>query len=220
MAHQRIEKWRGWIDGPIKDEVLTMHLHRDTWSQTRELVRKNTDLPDSYWWEFLGDTYAVTQAVAVRRQIDVHKDVASLGKLISEVAQEPHIITRAFWISLWDTSDPVDVSFAERAWRKQFGGSTVEYLDPAIPRADLVKAEDLSSGVKQYVDKHLAHSDRKPVPANSLPTLADVHAVIDLLGHLFKKYSNLLTAVSWGTLVPVLQHDWKAPFREPWIRSA
>jgi hypothetical protein len=219
MTHQRIEKWRGWIDGQIKDEVLTMHLHRDTWTQTQAIIAANPGLPESYWWEFMGDTYAVTQAVAVRRQVDIHKDVASLGKLVSELADEPQILTQAFWVGLWDAKDPIDVAFAERAWREQFGGETVKHLDPAIPREDLANAEKLASGVKRYVDRHLAHSDRSPVPASSLPTLADVHAVIDLLGHLFKKYYNLLTAASWGTLIPVLQHDWKAAFREPWIQS-
>lgn len=67
MAHQRIEEWRGWIDGQIKDEVLTMHLHRDTWSQTQAIIAANLGLPESYWWESMADTYAVTQAVAVRR---------------------------------------------------------------------------------------------------------------------------------------------------------
>jgi hypothetical protein len=41
MAHERIEKWRGWIDGQIKDEVITMHLHRDTWSQTQTIIAAN-----------------------------------------------------------------------------------------------------------------------------------------------------------------------------------
>jgi hypothetical protein len=35
---------------------------------------------------------------------------------------------------------------------------------------------------------------------------------------LFKKYYNLLTASSYVMLVPVIQNDWKAIFRQPWMR--
>jgi hypothetical protein len=51
-------------------------------------------------------------------------------------------------------------------------------------------------------------------------TLNDVHDAIDLMGRLFQKYGNLLTAASWVDLTPVLQHDWEAVFRVPWIQDA
>ena len=39
-----------------------------------------------------------------------------------------------------------------------------------------------------------------------------------MIGELFKKYFNLLTASSYVFLVPVLQHDWLAAFRVPWMK--
>ena len=51
-----------------------------------KIIEGNRELPDSYWWQFMFDTYAVTQAVAVRRQADLHKDVASLGVVPGDVA--------------------------------------------------------------------------------------------------------------------------------------
>ena len=50
-----------------------------------------------------------------------------------------------------------------------------------------------------------------------LPTLDEVHDAIDLIGELFKKYGHLLTGGGWASLTPVLQHDWEAVFRIPWI---
>jgi hypothetical protein len=39
-----------------------------------------------------------------------------------------------------------------------------------------------------------------------------------VIGELFKKYSNLLTASTYPLgLEPAIQGDWKAIFREPWI---
>src|ERR1700735_4611906 len=214
MAEQRITKWQGWIDGQMKNEILSVYLYRDTWQQVEQIIQDNPSLPESYWWEFMRDTYAITQAVAVRRQVDIHKDVASLGKLISEVSEDPERITRAFWIGLWNTTDRIDLQFAQRAWTQQFGGG--DHLDPAIPVADLDALRTASARVTRYVDRHLAHSDRNPIPPSSLPTLSDVHSAIDQIGYFYRKYYNLLTAASWAFLVPVMQHDWKAVFRVPW----
>jgi hypothetical protein len=71
--------------------------------------------------------------------------------------------------------------------------------------------------VKDYVDEHLAHSDAGP--RADLPTFNDLDAAIDRIGDLFKKYVNLLTASSYYSLVPVIQHDWEAIFRQPSIRT-
>ena len=51
-------------------------------------------------------------------------------------------------------------------------------------------------------------------------TLKDVHDAIDVIRDLFKRYYNLLTASSYGSLVPLIQHNWKAVFREPWLRTS
>src|SRR5947208_2172639 len=121
----------------MKVEILSMHLYRDTWEQVQQITKNHGALPDSYWWEFMGDIYAVTQAVAVRRQVDTHKDVASLGKLISEIADDPVRITREFWLGLWDINDRFKGIAAERAWAQQYGGEVGDHLDPAIPANDL-----------------------------------------------------------------------------------
>ena len=219
---QRIEKWTGWIDGQIKNEIMSMHLHLDTWEQVQELIKNNGQLPDSYWWEFMRDTYGATQAVAVRRQADTHRDVASLGKLIAEISDDVTGLTREFWFELWSwpPDDPNKVFHVEQGWRDQFDPNDLGHLDPSIPASDLGELRAASEKVTDYVDRHLAHSDRRPLPAASLPTLDDVHDAVEKIGGLYKRYYNLLTASSWAFLVPVIQHDWKAVFREPWIRSS
>ena len=45
----------------------------------------------------------------------------------------------------------------------------------------------------------------------------EVHEVVDLIGEQFTKYYNLLTASTYVLLVPVIQHDWLAAFRVPWM---
>lgn len=217
MADQRIEKWRRWCDGTIESNILTMYLHRDTWHEVAKIIDDHGNLPDSYWWEFLRDTYASTQAVAVRRQADTHPDAASLGKLIQEIRDDASRITREFWIGLWGDEE-WKLSEAERGWQRQYAGSVGDHLDPAIPAADFDALTDAAASVKAYVDQHVAHADSSAAAAEITLTIGEVHDAIDVIGDLFKRYYNLLTASSYVLLVPAIQHDWKAVFREPWIR--
>jgi hypothetical protein len=80
MADQRIETWTEWINGTINNNVLTMHVQRATWREVVEILQANSQLPDSYWWEFMRDTYATTQASAVRRQADLRGGRARSGR--------------------------------------------------------------------------------------------------------------------------------------------
>lgn len=202
-----------------------------------EMVRANPTLrgAESYLWEFLFDTYATTQASAVRRQADIGERAASLGRLIFEMGNSSHLLTREWWISLWREGhdDTYWQRIAEDAWAKEFGGKVGVHLDPAIPIADLQSLQQGLRSTKEFVDRNVAHLDarsiatRKEPPTPTPPdaptrrgadlTLNQVHDAIDLTGGLFRKYGNLITAASWGDLTPALQHDWEAVFRIPWI---
>jgi hypothetical protein len=217
MTDQRIATWTDWITGTINNNVLTMHLQRATWREVVEILQANGQLPDSYWWEFMRDTYGTRQAVAVRRQADTHRDVASLGKLIEEIQDEPTRITRDFWIGLWEEPNPLDQHLAEQTWSQQYAGGTGTHIDPSIPAADFDALTAAAASVKDYVDEHLAHAEA--VPTTVTLTLQDIHDAIDVSGDLFRRYYLLFTAIDiLLPVAPAIQHNWKAVFTQPWIR--
>ncbi|HXS34157.1 MAG TPA: hypothetical protein VN758_10345 [Solirubrobacterales bacterium] len=130
-----------------------------------------------------------------------------------------------------DDHDEDDKAYWKKAggqyWDDNLGGSVGHHIDPSITAADLAELREGSEKVRRYVDKHVAHFDasvigRGPPPApkksgSELPTLNEVHDAIDLVGTLFKKYSQLFTAADIIELTPVLQHDWKTVFRVQWL---
>jgi hypothetical protein len=226
MVDSRIARWTKWIESrTIRGDVLTMHLQRDAWREVSEIIQRHGELPDSYWWEFMLDTYLTTQAVAVRRQADIKRGVVSLAKLIQQIRGHPQAITRDFWIGLWDVDpedplDSLDRAVAERTWVEEYGGG--DHLDRAVPARDLDALSSASASVKRYVDKHIAHAQdpaRDGLPAQAVLSVREVHDAIDVIGELFAKYSSLFTAAGYASLVPAIQHDWKAVFRQPWIRA-
>jgi hypothetical protein len=49
--------------------------------------------------------------------------------------------------------------------------------------------------------------------------VSDVHQAMDTVGELFRRYYDLFMCSSYATLVPVMQEDFYAPFRVPWMRA-
>jgi hypothetical protein len=147
-------------------------------------------------------------------------------------------ISRDYWLGQWDLEDEATDPYgglalvAENAWAEQYAGGVGDYVDPAIPEADYAKLRSAASKVNQFANRHIAHSpatihqpdlqrppDVEPASAEDETLSAkEVHEVIDVIGDLFKKYYNLLTASSYVFLEPVIQHDWLAPFRVPWMK--
>jgi hypothetical protein len=103
VADSRIEKWLRWLEDEIQPEVMTMNLHRHVFQEVGEIIEANGSLPPSYWFEFSSDTYATTQAIAIRRQAETGTRVISLGQLIAEIRDNADLLTRAWWIGLWTT---------------------------------------------------------------------------------------------------------------------
>jgi hypothetical protein len=212
MSDPRVVKWRKWCDEHIRPDVYSMHLHRHVFREIGVITRAR-ELPPSYFFDYLGETYATAQMMAVRRQADLHPQGASLGKLLSEIADDPTRIGRKFYIEAWgdDDSRPASAAF------DSFAGKGGEHIDPVMVRRDLASLSSTSESVSRYVNEYVAHRDARPTAA--VPTFEDLNATIDSIGRLYDKYNNVLTGgSSHGSLTPVIaDHDWKAVFRVPWI---
>ncbi len=101
-------------------------------------------------------------------------------------------------------------------FQRDFGGVVGEHVDPALVQADLETLTAAAQRTKDWVDRHVAHTDIRELPA--VPTFAVINEAIDSIGTTFNRYSVIFTAASWHTLEPVVQYDWTAAFREAWIR--
>jgi hypothetical protein len=212
-----VTRWIGWIEGPLVDDVVGLYSRREIWNGINEMARSTPGVGDrpSSFWDYNRDCYAITQAIGVRRLTDLSRGVVSLAKLIHEMrtAARAREFTREVFLAQWSLSDPLLLERAERGWRMFAGGG--DHFDRRIADADLAALRDASEQVKDYVDQYIAHRAERPTSAQ-LPTFVDLHRAIDDMGEMFKKYSQVLKAAHWGTLVAV-HGDWQAIFRQPWI---
>jgi hypothetical protein len=140
--------------------------------------------------------------------------VISLGVLLNEIAGDPQRLSRDRFLSHYDS---IARREAEQVWAERFGGSVGVHVDPDLVRADLDELRRGTARTKDLVDRHLAHTDKKPL-ANPL-TFAELNDAIDAINAQFEKYVLLLTVSGYATLIPEPQNDWLAIFRQPWIKE-
>ncbi len=209
----RVEKWVSWIDGSIKDEVLGIYAQRHVHQSLAKMTQLHGGLPPSHFFDYLSTWYASSQALAVRRQAETSSRVVSLGRLLVEVRDNAERLTRNRFVS--HAHDELLGGELAATFDRRFGGNPGSHVDPALVEQDLTALTVAAADVREYVDRHLAHSDASRL--TELPTFATLNAAIDQLGETFRKYALLLTASSWATLVPVIQYDWLAAFREAWL---
>jgi len=219
VANRQIEEWAQELED-IASDITAIHLERFTYERIMEIARSNPALEnsESLLWGYLFNTYAKTQAIAVRRHADTNKRTASLGRLIFEAREEPELLTRDWWLGLSDRGDPNRRRVLAEQRREHYGGDVGGHLDPAIPGADLAKLRHSSKHIRDFVNRNVAHLEARPVSHRD-DNLAEseIHEAIDLIGHLFAKYWGLFKASHWTGLEPVPQEDWEAVLRVPWI---
>jgi hypothetical protein len=209
----KVERWRRDLD-VVKDDVLGMHHRRDVYRTVARIVDDHGNLPPSLFFDYVRNTYGVTQAATIRRQAEVDPPrVVSLASLLSEIRSEPERLTRQRFVDLYD---PERKDLGQEAFNEKFAGEASDHADPDIVQADIDVLRSTAETVERYVDRHIAHIDRKRL--KTLPaTFGDLDRAIDTIGELFTKYALLLTASTWWTLVPVPQHDWLAVFSQAWL---
>jgi hypothetical protein len=216
MADPKIEKWSGWCEGRLRAEITAMHLHRHVMRELARIDQEHGDLPASYFWEYLLDTYAITQATAIRRQVDPTRDVCCLLRLLTEIGADAALITKRRYI---ENHDPAERDEAERRFAEKFGGKVGERLDPQIVASDREVLVNFGAPIKGYVDEHIAHSSPEIRDGVGVPRFDALDDAIDGITNVFTKYTEAVIGKTWPVLVPEIQHDWQAVFREPWIRA-
>jgi hypothetical protein len=195
----KLAKWDRWIRGPIWVDCGRMQLRRSIWDAVIKMVKNNPKLRemDSDYWGFHHGNYGDAQAMAVRRQTDKDPNARSLARLLIEMSENPELITREYVAQL-------DVDF-------DLAG---DQLDPKVPCSDLDELSRDAKAITDYVNKRLAHDDRRNVNA-APPEFGELHAAIDSVWKIFERYAKL--AGLHVLKEPKEESDWRAIFRLAWL---
>jgi hypothetical protein len=68
--------------------------------------------------------------------------------------------------------------------------------------------------ITTWADESVAHMGRK---RSFNPTFKQLDDAIDLLGRMLQKYYMQVTGAYLASVEPVIQADWRGPFRSAWM---
>jgi hypothetical protein len=205
--------------GRVAADVVGLFFARNVHRALNEILAENDDLPPSHiFYSYLHTTYANTQTIAVRRNLDERdEDHVSLARVMKEIEAEPKRLTRQRFL------ETHVFGFTERTeddWYRNFAGETEDYLDPTIVATDRDALRAATKSHKLWANLRVANTDRRRIEPEERATFAELDHAIDVIGLLFRKYDLLLR----GAESPVILHwdpkpDLVALFSVPWIRS-
>jgi hypothetical protein len=215
---ETLKKWRDWA-ARIKDDVLQLFWRREIWQGLVEQLDKRKIEDSGYFKVAWVRMYVESLAAAVRRHADIDDDSVSLARLMDDLGNQAPVFTRDLFMSeVWDM-DRVehDEELQREVWRRhghesfdRWAGPGGTHIDAAKMWADLEKFRKTTEGVVHYVNRSVAHLDRRGVERTL--TFGELDAALESLKELFGEYYALVTATGL-VLDPVMQGDWKAPFR-------
>lgn len=221
-----LQKWQEWLD-ELDTEVYELLWLRYVFTEIRQIVQSNPKIQtDMYFYEWLSVNFSATVAIAVRRQIDCDSSVITLGRLLFEIQQSPHTLTLQRFEELFTQGHPSvteeDMMFLQqrinhaRKTFAQFSGTIGTHLDPLVPCKDLAHLNDICHPIRKFVNKRVAHHDRKPF--TQFPTLKELDEALDALIDTYRKYTLLIRGIPYDvTITP--QWDWKEIFKTAWIQE-
>ncbi len=164
--------------------------------------------------------------MAIRRQADDDKRTFSLRRLIGQLEQHHREFTREWYVRRWlgngDRASPderarikarTDLKLANAAFDKFTDKPGDTHLSGSRLQEDSDRLLETSEGVLRYANSVVAHYERSP--KDVLVTYEDFHAALDYLSEMLCRYYLLISQDSLMKTTPVIQGDWKGPFRKP-----
>lgn len=191
------KRWRHWLER-LEPEITELQVSRHLFEEIREIIAANKKIQgpdDVHRWLFRN--YAHTAAVGIRKMTDADKRSISLSRLLEEIEAHHTAVTRETCVSWY----PKRIRRAGHSFFDEVAGNGRDILPASVPARDrrhLARAEKRN---RIFVNKSVAHLDRRNL-RRKLPKFNELHATIDLVEELFRKYKLLLAGACADPLLP------------------
>ena len=210
---QRLISWLEVIYADVEDLLLDDHIF---WS-LQELIAGNPRFKQSpgLFTQWMASSFIQATAVGVRRHAKGDDDSVSLKRFLREVKKFPGLVSRAHYLSFFaDAEDWLRQSGAQGFDR--MAGKGAASIPTTLVDEHLAKLDAAVSGIEHYVDRRVAHYDKRGL-AKPTPTLGELTAALRVLEELVMFYWLYLKGSSMSTMLPTIQFDWEAIFRFQWM---
>lgn len=212
----RMVDWSKVIATEVADDLQAHHIF---W-EVQAIIRSNPRLMQtrSHFFEWMGDVFVASAASAVRRQVDAHKDSICLRRLLKEMIDYPHVVTRDRYLGVCGSPPPGEPlrEMNDHAF-DEWAGVGGNHIDADYVRQDLQMLLDTCDGIRNYVNKRVAHYDKDGITPTMMPTFQDLEDACTLIERLTQKYHLIFTGIWLGQVRPTIAYPWTDIFQFAWI---
>lgn len=218
---QRRSRLIEWIEIIMKD-VQGLLLDQFIFCELQKIVRENPRFAQSpgLFTQWMASGFAQASAVGIRRHAKYSekdkkndKTNISLMRFLTEVKNDHKLISRQYYLELYKPAN-APIIIGERDFDK-VAGVGVDYLPQDRIEKHIDELKSAVDAVETYVDRRIAHNDRR---ASDIPTFGDLSAALATMEKLVMLYVRLLKGPSYDRLLPIIPYDWTAIFRFVWLK--
>jgi hypothetical protein len=154
------EKAAKWIN-VIKDDVQSLVVQNHIFWELQKTLRANPRLvaTPSVFYEWQAQLFASSMVLSVRRQADRGADAISMFRLISLLKDHPKILSRDYYMKLYDRD-----AFSQRRaadYFDKYAGDGAEAFQPSYFESDINDLTIKTARLKRYADREIAHRDAR-----------------------------------------------------------
>lgn len=199
-------------------QVHELNMTRHIYYEVRNIVEANQQLLTSnHFYAWVDHTYTTTMIVGIRRLIDPDARSISFVTFLSDIKSNPHILSRSMYKGLYRSMcSELPESYQDEQF-DQLAGAGANHVDPAVIEQELKELKRITSKLKKYANKRVAHYDGNSPPLG--PSYKEIDEAFDILINLLLRYYHFFRAASFS-LEPSIQYDWKKIFRVAWISQS
>ena len=219
---QLFADWVRWLERSYHEMVEQGWRHR-MFRLLRGIYQENSELCETggFFLKWAADNYVVASVMALRRELDGQAGAENLFHLLCELRDKPSVICRARFKATWEEGreqDIADRAFEELQIVRHPEDPDRDHIDPAMVREDLLTLQGLGR-VVEHAQTTVAH--RMPaISSEQIPTFGELHAAIEALRTVLRRYYLMLTHQSIAMFEPTEGFNLYVPFRSAWIRDA
>lgn len=232
IPEDTVAEWRRDFDviyGDVQELAIQRHLYREIRRELEAGEERFANL-DGTVFDWLRRMYVYSAVIAVRKQTENDPRSVSMRRLLQTIRPRAALLTRARHLAQAGEL-PAAATERERDQHEvrlqvlderfdQLAGAGADHVSEASVQGDIDQILAAEARLASYVQKTIAHRDRRGIGEPTTTTWDDLNGAIDLLERLVRRYNELLQADHPPGLIPTWQYDWKAALRIPWIAPA
>jgi hypothetical protein len=214
---QRRLRLIGWLD-VITNDVQWLLIDQCIFYELQKIVRQNPRFAESpgLFTRWMASGFAQASALGIRRHVKYKekrdKTNISLLRLLTEVKTYPKLISRQYYLELYKAQN-APIIIGENDFNA-LAGVGVNYLPTSLIETHIDELKSAADAVETYVDRRIAHHDRR---ATDIPTFGELSAALATMEKLVLLYVRLLQGPSTDKLLPTFSYDWTSIFRFAWL---